>query len=772
MAGKLVQYTNILSLGDSTSGAISLTGVTAGSTLIVHIQFGASGGAAISSVSDGTAYTIAGSSLADSTNADQTSAVYYLQNASAGSHTVTTTFSTTALGIDLRIFEIGGVVTTGGVHRVTQQLQNSSSGLPGTGTNGISSGATSATTVANCFVFGCSINNSEAPPGTGSTSAGTGFTLIGSGANEAEYKNVTATGTQTATFTQTVNNSRSTHVLAFEVLMPTAGTTNVVQEQASWEGTGATLTTFTTPALSTAATSGSSIEVWIITSGTSTPTSVVDSASQTYSLQETQTYFGASNRFSCYVRVSNASATALTFTVNWPATVTYPSVWVREIGNTAGLQGSSSNTQTAPGTGANAITTGTITPSSQPAFLSAVVVNTAAGLYSVPSAGTGFTSGIVGFFAEASRSESIAISSLTPVAGTFTDSVGGGTAGNEYASGAVLWTAAALTPTITVQPTNQSSLIGQTATFSVTATGATSYQWVSSPASQITVASEVAQYANYTNTPSGTTETVTITVGAGDSIDLYGIGGYTVNPSPDATVTSSPSATWVQRDVSLSVFLTSWQHWTADNLSAGTYVITVTWGASVNYRALLARSITNTSGYDSVASAAHATNFQDPIGTTAANAVTTGLTSTLSKQPALISAMTVQASNSTDTPSAGTGFSAFGATWPQTNNTAIAEHKRVTSTAALAATFTSPTTTPTYFSAAAVFREGARISGATSSSYTTGTLASSDNGTLYYVDCTNSYGTTTSNTVRLLVSSNGVGTLGMFDPEMRILGWF
>ena len=549
MAGKLVQYTNILSLGDSTSGAISLTGVTAGSTLIVHIQFGASGGAAISSVSDGTAYTIAGSSLADSTNGNQTSAVYYLQNASAGSHTVTTTFSTTALGIDLRIFEIGGVVTTGGVHRVTQQLQNSSSGLPGTGTNGISSGATSATTVANCFVFGCSINNSEAPPGTGSTSAGTGFTLIGLGANEAEYKNVTATGTQTATFTQTVNNSRSTHVLAFEVLMPTAGTTNVVQEQASWEGTGATLTTFTTPALSTAATSGSSIEVWIITSGTSTPTSVVDSASQTYSLQESKTYFGASNRFSCYVRISNASATALTFTVNWPATVTYPSVWVREIGNTAGLQGSSSNTQTAPGTGANAISTGTITPSSQPAFLSAVVVNTAAGLYSVPSAGTGFTSGIVGFFNEASRSESIAVSSLTPVAGTFTDSVGGGTAGNEYASGAVLWTAAALTPTITVQPTNQSSLIGQTATFSVTATssgGSLSYLW-------------------YKNT------------------------------------------------------------------------------------------------------------------------VTTGVTT---------------------------------------------------------------------------------------SSYTTGTLASSDNGGLFYCAVTDSNGTTNSNTVRLLVSSNGVGTLGMFDPEMRILGWF
>ena len=62
--------------------------------------------------------------------------------------------------------------------------------------------------------------------------------------------------------------------------------------------------------------------------------------------------------------------------------------------------------------------------------------------------------------------------------------------------------------------------------------------------------------------------------------------------------------------------------------------------------------------------------------------------------------------------------------------------------------------------------------GVTTSSYTTGTLASSDNGGLFYCAVTDSNGTTNSNTVRLLVSSNGVGTLGMFDPEMRILGWF
>ena len=94
-------------------------------------------------------------------------------------------------------------------------------------------------------------------------------------------------------------------------------------------------------------------------------------------------------------------------------------------------------------------------------------------------------------------------------------------------------------------------------------------------------------------------------------------------------------------------------------------------------------------------------------------------------------------------------------------------YKSLSSTSAITPTWTS-TVSPTRSGASVVIVFG----GLSSSSYTTGTLASSNNGTLYAVDCTNSAGTTTSNTVRLLVSSNGVGRLGMFDPEMRILSWF
>jgi hypothetical protein len=88
---------------------------------------------------------------------------------------------------------------------------------PGTGANAVSSGASAATTNANDFVLGFSQNETESDPGTGTVSAGTGYTI--SGANLimcVESKSVAATGAQTATFTQSVDNTRITHVVAFK----------------------------------------------------------------------------------------------------------------------------------------------------------------------------------------------------------------------------------------------------------------------------------------------------------------------------------------------------------------------------------------------------------------------------------------------------------------------------------------------------------------------------------------------------------------------------
>ena len=212
MAGTLIQSTAV-TVTSGTSGAITITGVTSGSTLVLHTGWDVTSSAAITGVSDGNAYTDGDTTRTDAGNTEA-SAVYFLQNAGSGSHTITVSLSASAPVIYLRVHEIGGVVTSGGVNRSTGQVQTS----PGTATDGISSSATAATTAANCFVLGVSQNNSEGPPGTGSFSAGTGYTLSGTEAHmAAEWKNVTSTGAQTATFTQSVNNSRTTQVLAFEV---------------------------------------------------------------------------------------------------------------------------------------------------------------------------------------------------------------------------------------------------------------------------------------------------------------------------------------------------------------------------------------------------------------------------------------------------------------------------------------------------------------------------------------------------------------------------
>jgi len=242
VAGTLIQSTAV-TVTSGTSGAITITGVAAGSTLVVHIGWDVSGSAAISSVSDGTAYTDGDATRTDAGNTEA-SAVYFLQNAGSGSHTITVSLSASAPVIYLRVHEIGGVVTSGGVNRSTGQVQTS----PGTATDGVSSSATAATTAANCFVLGVSQNNSEGPPGTGSFSAGTGYTLSGSEAHmAAEWKNVTSTGAQTATFTQSVNNSRTTQVVVFAALSPP---TITVQPTSQSTSSGATAT-FTASAAGT-----------------------------------------------------------------------------------------------------------------------------------------------------------------------------------------------------------------------------------------------------------------------------------------------------------------------------------------------------------------------------------------------------------------------------------------------------------------------------------------------------------------------------------------
>lgn len=208
--GTLIQSTAETS-GSGTSGSVTINGVAAGSTLVVQVGWDNSV-AGLTGISDGVAYTSA--IYLDDTANTAGGSVRFRQGVAAGNYTITASFGASSSAIFMRAHEIGGVVQSGGLNQVAGQVQTS----PGTGTDAISSGASAATTAANCFILGLSQNNVESPDGTGTLTAGTGYTLSGSIKHlAAEYKNVTSTGTQTATFTSTVNIGRSTSVLAFEV---------------------------------------------------------------------------------------------------------------------------------------------------------------------------------------------------------------------------------------------------------------------------------------------------------------------------------------------------------------------------------------------------------------------------------------------------------------------------------------------------------------------------------------------------------------------------
>lgn len=130
-------------------------------------------------------------------------------------------------------------------------------------------------------------------------------------------------------------------------------------------------------------------------------------------------------------------------------------------------------------------------------------------------------------------------------------------------------------------------------------------------------------------------------------------------------------------------------HYYANNVPAQTTTITASFTGSATYRGIKIKRITGSSGYDSVASAAHAGQIQ-VTPTTSTDAVSSGNTSALSAQPALISGFSI-ATAVARTTAVGTGFTNDQTTAWQFGsgiNMSASESKRVTSTSALAATFT------------------------------------------------------------------------------------
>lgn len=228
------------SSGNGTTLAATLNGVTAGSTLVAFVGFGDTG-TITCSVSDGTSYTAAADGKRRDTVNNQSSQVFYLPNAGSGNHTITATLSTLTPYRRIRVFEIAGLATSTIEDGAAGQFQTN----VGTTTDSISSTATGTTSNANDFVLGLTQDTGNLDPGTGTMAAGTGFTLIGT--NQilaAEYKNVTSTGAQTATFTDSKNSNRTTHVLVLKTLVTGPTNYSVIAQSGSYtySGSSATIT--------------------------------------------------------------------------------------------------------------------------------------------------------------------------------------------------------------------------------------------------------------------------------------------------------------------------------------------------------------------------------------------------------------------------------------------------------------------------------------------------------------------------------------------------
>ena len=315
-------------------------------------------------------------------------------------------------------------------------------------------------------------------------------------------------------------------------------------------------------------------------------------------------------------------------------------------------------------------------------------------------------------------------------------------------------------PTITVQPTNQSALIGQTATFNVTATSATSYQWRSGSVAlkgTPTTGSNSSSSSNpVLNVPTGATSGDEYVV----SIEYYNSPGTITAPAgftQIATASSGVANIYTYRRVYTgtegSTFTwtpTTQRPWAGicTIVTNGTYV---TANASAQTNGFLS-SGSNSAGATGSVTPTSTNQFvlafcdtQTDIGAiTASITDPTGFTRSVFNDSGQGLAMSL--AYKTETSSSAVSYS-YGSSWSAGVNCWTA-------------------------GAAVVYQSGNPISGATSSSYTTATLAGTDNGTLYSVDCINISGTTTSNTVRLLVSASGSGRSGMFDPDLLVKCWF
>lgn len=204
MAGTVVQSSTKVAFGGaSTTLNLSLTGVTAGNSIIVTVAAYNATSAANITVSDGTSYTVRQGTQAGG-GAGATAAIAWIHNVSSGNKTITVT--TDAAGGNrygwARAMEVSGLVNA--APNVTMPA---ASGANGGTSNAPATGSSASTSVANCFVVaalavsgGGSDAGIDTPATTGYTNHWVDNDFNVEEAGAADYKSVTSTGAQSASW--------------------------------------------------------------------------------------------------------------------------------------------------------------------------------------------------------------------------------------------------------------------------------------------------------------------------------------------------------------------------------------------------------------------------------------------------------------------------------------------------------------------------------------------------------------------------------------------
>lgn len=133
------------------------------------------------------------------------------------------------------------------------------------------------------------------------------------------------------------------------------------------------------------------IVLWDGGAGSAAPSSVVDSASQSYTASGSVVSDNNTGlNLGLYRFMNNASATALALTATWASATTFRGIWPFEIAGVtaAGFQLTAGQSQDSPGGGTTAITSGpTGTLSAQPALIHALFFDATANALSIVSGG-------------------------------------------------------------------------------------------------------------------------------------------------------------------------------------------------------------------------------------------------------------------------------------------------------------------------------------------------------------------------------------------------